>query len=76
MSLSEHVSATILIFLISWAVSFALDTPATSDSSEVWVARGMRLLGGELEHTAGTTFKLNEGKWLCEGRYVEFDSHH
>jgi hypothetical protein len=43
---------------------------AASDESEVWVAQAMRLLGGELEHTGGTTYKLNAGKWLILGRHV------
>jgi hypothetical protein len=47
------------------------DTAVALDSSEVWVGRGIRLLGGKLEHSAGLTYKLNEGKWLLEGKYVE-----
>jgi hypothetical protein len=33
------------------------DTAVALDSSEVWVGRGIRLLGGKLEHSAGVTYK-------------------
>lgn len=46
-------------------------TATTSDASEIWVAQGMRLLGGEMTDTGvGSQLKLSSGNWLILGRYV------
>ena len=47
-------------------------TAAASDESEVWVAQGMRLLGGSITAAGVDSFTLNEGKWSILGEFEEF----
>lgn len=48
-----------------------VSTATTSDSSEVWVAQGMRLLGGDMVDTGvGSQLKLGAGSWMILGKYV------
>lgn len=47
------------------------DSCVAADSTEIWVARGLRLLGCELEFSVGVTYTLAAGKMLLEGKYVE-----
>ena len=48
------------------------DTVAALDSSEVWVARAMRLVGGALSSPLANSFTLEEGHWQILGEYEEF----
>lgn len=46
-------------------------TATTGDISEVWVAQGMRLLGGIMVDTGvGSQLKLGAGSWIILGKYV------
>ncbi len=48
-----------------------VSTATTGDISEIWVAQGMRLLGGEMADTGvGSQLKLNSGSWMILGKYV------
>lgn len=48
-----------------------ISTATTGDISEVWVAQGMRLLGGTMVDTGvGSQLKLNSGSWMILGKYV------
>ena len=47
---------------------------AAADSSEVWVAQGMRLLGGAISSPVANSFSVATGRWGIFGEYEEFSS--
>jgi hypothetical protein len=49
-------------------------TVATADISEVWVAQGMRLLGGDIDSPLANTYRLLAGKWNVLGEFEDFVS--
>jgi len=47
-------------------------TAVAADVSEVWVAQGMRLLGGLIDAPVASSFRLNVGKWNLLGEFEDF----
>jgi hypothetical protein len=47
-------------------------TAVASDESEIWVAQGMRLLGGAITAPVANSFTLGVGKWSILGEFEDF----